>query len=209
MTAVWTRRLVDALIVLVALAALGGIIKAGASIGEGKFHMVSYAASSENIRMEHLDKEGTAFWQLQEGTIRVDNYTWLRLLRVALQFTFVGLFAAALWNLRGFLSRIAEGHVFTDENIAALTRIGQILLVGVALSVVGTIFIQHVIINAIPPVDGRVIHSSISWRVQGVENIWLEYSPPIEALVLSLLAFSAAGAFRAGKAYREDSESVV
>ncbi|EAQ29913.1 hypothetical protein NAP1_04035 [Erythrobacter sp. NAP1] len=209
MSAVWTRRLVDMLIVLVALAALGAILKAGGAIAEGKFHMVSYPASSENIRMEYLDEEGTAFWQLKEGTIRIDDHAWLRALRLALQFTFLGLFAASLVYLRGLLSRIGAGEVFTDRNVTSLKRIGQILLFGAALSVVATIIVQSVIINALPAIEGRAIHPSISWDKDGVENIWLEYSPPISSLLLSLLAFLAAGAFRSGQQFREDSESVV
>lgn len=203
----WTRRLVDILIGLVAIAVLGKLIQTGFALAEGA-HTVSYEASSTFYEPRLLS--GTqATWNMNSGLIVVTDLVGLRLFRILVQFTLLGLFVAALWKLRGLLSRLSLGEVFVDQNIQALRRIGQFLLISCALGVFSTVVIQFVILDAIPELEGRVIHPSISWDVEGVENIWLEYSPPIMTLILALLAFSTAGAFQSGKAYREDSESVI
>lgn len=213
MTAIWTKRFVNALLVLVALAALGGALQAAGAIAEGKFHMVSYPASSENIIMHSLDSTqgNTAWWQLKEGTVRVDDHTWLRAARLAGRFIALGLLAAILWQLRGLLVRIAEGDVFNDANVSALRTIGKLLVIGSVLSISITVMTQYAILEALPEtLDGnRVVHPSLSWNVKGVENIWMEYTPPIIPMLLALVSFIAASAFQSGKTWREDSESVV
>lgn len=213
MTAVWTKRFVNVLLVLVALAALGALLKAGASITDGKFHMVSYPASSENIIVHSLDaaQGNSVWWQLKEGSVRVDNHTWLRVARLIGQLIGLGLLAAIFWQLRGLLIRIGGGDVFNDTNIAALRRIGQFLLIASVLSISITFMTQYAIMEALPDtLDGnRLIHPSISWKVDGYENIWMEYTPPIVPMLLALTAFITASAFQSGKNYREDSESVV
>jgi len=213
MMAVWTKRFVNALLVLVALAALGSAIQAIGSIADGKFHMVSYPASSTNIVMHSLDSSqgNSAWWQLQEGTVRVDDHTWLRASRLIGRFIGLGVLAAIFWQLRVVLIKIGEGDVFNDRNVAALRMIGKLLVVSSVLSISITFMTQYAILSALPDVlDGnRVVHPSLSWNVKGVENIWMEYSPPIVPMLLALTAFITAGAFQSGKNYREDSESVV
>ena len=213
MTAVWTKRFVNVLLVLVALAALGSAVQAAGSIADGKFHMVSYPASSTNIIMHSLDSTqgNIAWWQLQEGTLRVDDHTWLRTARLIGRFVGLGLLAGIFWQLRGLLVRIGEGDVFNDNNVAALRMIGKLLVISSVLSISITFMTQYAILEALPDVlDGnRVVHPSISWNVKNVENIWMEYTPPIVPMLLALTAFITAGAFQSGKNYREDSESVV
>ena len=208
MTGVWTKRFVNALLVLVAIAALAAIMRAGVAISEGKFHMVSYPASSENIRMEPLGG-WTTVWQLQEGTVRVDNHTWLRVARLVGQLVGLGLLAGIFWQLRGTLVRIGKGEVFTEANIASLRMIGKLLVAASVLSISIVFMTQFAILEAIPPMEDRVVHPSLSWGVKGVENIWMEYEPPIIPMLLAMTAFVTAGAFRSGMEYRQDSESVV
>ena len=89
--------------------------------------------------------------------------------------------------------------------------IGKLLVLSSVLSISITFMTQYAILEALPEVlDGnRMIHPSISWNVKGFENIWMEYTPPIVPMLLALIAFITAGAFRSGQQYREDSESVV
>ena len=213
MTAVWTKRFVNLLLFLIALAALGGILKAASAISADKFHMVSYPASSSTIIMHSLDatQGNSAWWQLQEGSVRVDNHTWLAATRLIGQFIGLGLLAAIFWQLRGTLIRIGEGDVFDDANVSALRMIGKLLVAASVLSVSITFMTQYAILEALPEVldKDRVVHPSLSWNVKGVENIWMEYTPPIIPMLMALIAFITAGAFQSGKAYREDSESVV
>ncbi len=213
MTGVWTKRFVNALLVLVAIAALAAVLRAGGSIAEGKFHMVSYPASSENIIMHSLDADGEnqAFWQLKEGTVRVDNHTWLRIARLVGQLVGLGILAGIFWQLRGTLIRIGKGDVFTEANIASVRMIGKLLVAASVLSISITFMTQYAILEALPDVldSNRVIHPSISWSEKGVENIWMEYEPPIIPMLLAMTAFVTASAFRSGMEYRRDSESVV
>ena len=212
-TAIWVRRFVSVLIGLVALAALGGLVQAAGAIAEGKFHMVSYPAQSENIVMHSLNAAGdnAAFWQLQEGSVRVDNHTWLAIARLVGKLTGLGLVAAILWQLRGLLSRIGTGDVFNDANVAALRRIGRLLVAGSVLSISITVMTQFAILDALPDTldGGRAVLPSLAWRVPDAENIWLEYDPPVIPMLLAMISFISAAAFRAGQAYRADSESVV
>ena len=208
MTVVWTKRFVNVLLVLVAIAALGVLLKAGGAISEGKFHMVSYPASSENISMEPLG-EMAAWWQMQEGTVRVDDHAWLRAVRLAGRLFGLALLAGIFWQLRGLLVRIGQGGVFNDANIASLRLIGKLLVAASILSISITFMTQYAIVEAIPAMDDRAIHPSISWNQKGVENIWLEYSPPIVPMLLAMITFVTASAFQSGKRFQEDSESVV
>ncbi|MDE1466515.1 DUF2975 domain-containing protein [Aurantiacibacter sp. D1-12] len=207
----WTRRFVDLLIGLFVIAGLAALIQAFGAYSEGKFHMVSYPASSENIEMIVLDPgpDADAFWQLKEGTIRVDNHSWLRATRLLGRLAVLGLLIGVFWQLRGMLTRVGQGDVFNDENIASLRNIGKFLLITSILSISITFMTQYAILDAIPPLEDRHIHPSISWNKPDVENIWLEYSPPIVPMLLAMVAFITAGAFKSGKQFREDSESVV
>ncbi len=211
MSTKWTRRFVDLLIALFAIAAVAAVIQAANSYANGKFHMVSYPASSENIEMIVLDPGSTpdAFWQLQEGSIRVDDHSWLRAARLVGRLALLGLLAGVFWQLRGMLSRIGEGNVFSDQNVVALRNIGKLLVVSSVLAISITFMTQYAILEAIPPLEDRHIHPSISWSKNGVENIWLEYEPPIIPMLLAMVAFITAGAFKSGQQFREDSESVV
>ncbi|WP_271077639.1 DUF2975 domain-containing protein [Aurantiacibacter sp. MUD61] len=213
MSAIWTKRFVNFLLVIVALAAVGALLQAWSAYSEGKFHMVAYPAKSENIIMHSLDAAGDndTFWQLQEGTVRVDNHSWLRGARLVGRLAALGLIGAVFWQLRGLLSRIGVGEVFSDQNVTSLRNIGKLLVVGSVLSISMTVMTQYAILEAMPDVidSNRAIHPSISWGVQGKENIWMDYTPPILPMLMAMIAFITAGAFKSGQQFREDSESVV
>ena len=214
MGATWTKRFVDLLIALCVLAALGGLLQAASSINEGKFHMVSYPATSENIIMHSLDATGdnAAFWQMQEGTVRVDDHTWLRIAQLVGRLIGIGLVGAILWQIRGVLSRIGTGDVFNDANILAIRRIGKLLVAGSVLSISIAVMTQFAIMDALPDtLDGNrnILPSIFFGSEPGVENIRMEYTPPIIPMLLAMISFITAGAFRAGQQFRADSESVV
>lgn len=211
MSANWTRRFVDFLLLIVALAALAAIVQAASSIADGEFHVVSYAAQSDDTTTQVLASTGNAdsFWELREGTIRVENLTWLNAARLAGRLVGLGLLAAVFWHVRGTLGRIGRGDVFGEDNIVAMRRIGKFLVAGSVVSIAMTVMTQYAILDAIPELPGRAIHPSISWSEQGVENIWMDYTPPLLPMLLAMIAFITAGAFRSGQQYREDSESVV
>ena len=213
MTAVWTKRFVNSLLILVAIAALGALIQAGGAVAEGKFHMVSYPASSSTIIMHSLDAAGDnkSFWQLQEGTVRIDDHAWLRAARLVGQLIGLGLLAAIFWQLRGILLRIAENQVFNDANVAALRRIGKLLVAGSVLSISITFMTQFAILEALAGTldNDRVVVPSLSFGQGGQEIIRMEYTPPFIPMLLALTAFITSSAFRSGQLYRQDSESVV
>ena len=211
MSAVWTRRFVDLLIGLFVLAGLAAVLQALGAYADGKLHMVSYPASSENIEVVVLDPspDPDAFWQMSEGAIRVDNHAWLRAARLVGRLAILGLLIGVFWQLRGLLSRVGQGEVFNDANIAALRLMGKLLVISSVLSVSITVMTQYAILDAIPASNDIYVHPSISWNKPDVENIWLEYTPPIVPMLLAMVAFITAGAFKSGKDYQTDSESVV
>ena len=175
--------------------------------------MVSYPAKSENIIMHSIDAAdgNDAWWQLQEGTVRVDNHSWLRATQYAGRFVALGLVGAIFWQLRGLLSRIGQSDVFNDANVKALRKIGTYLVIGSVISILLTVVTQYAIMEAMPAVidSNREIHPSLSWSTPGKENIWMDYTPPLVPLLLAMIAFITAGAFKSGQQFREDSESVV
>ena len=208
MSAIWVRRFVDLLLAIVVLAAIGALWQAGSSIAEGKFHMVSYPAKSENITMYTLGQSET-YWQVQEGTVRIDNHTWLRVMQLGKRLVELALIFAVFWQLRGMLERFGRGNVFADANIFALRRIGLLLLLGCLLSVAMAVFTQAIILDTIPADPLREIRSSFSTSTRGIETIRMQYTLPILPLLMAMIAFITAGAFKSGQQYREDSESVV
>nr|WP_255554837.1 DUF2975 domain-containing protein [Sphingomicrobium sp. B8] len=129
--------------------------------------------------------------------------------QLVLKIAFLLLLARVFFQLRDLLKRIGEGQMFEDANVAALKNIGLALSAICVLSVAGAVIVQTWFLSLIDPVDGMILHPSLSWDVDGVNNIWMEYSPPISALILAILAFVAADAFKRGKEYREDSEGVL
>jgi hypothetical protein len=115
----------------------------------------------------------------------------------------------AFLALRRILLALAGGDLFTAENIADLRRIGWMMLGACVVSVIDAVLLQSIILQSAEMPSGMVLHPSISWDVAGVDNVWMDYSPPIGTFMLGALAFLTAGAFKSGMEFREDSESVV
>ncbi|MBH5322833.1 DUF2975 domain-containing protein [Aurantiacibacter sediminis] len=211
MSAIWTKRFVNFLLVIVALAAVGALVQAWSAYSEGKFHMVSYPAESDRYQVYPIGN-WDAFWQAKEGSVRVDDHAWLRAARLAGELIAIGLLAAIFWQLRGFLGRVAGGDVFSDANILALRRIGKLLVSGSVLGISIAVMTQFAILEALPEtLDGdRIILPSISFGSDPeMPNIRMQYTPPILPMLMAMIAFITAGAFKSGQQYREDSESVV
>lgn len=208
MQAKWVKRLIDVMLVLIAIAVLALLLQTANAVSSGKFDMLTAEASSDNIQVVLLGGP-TAYFDMKAGAIRVTGEPFANAVKHSVQLILVVLSGYVMLLLRGILVRIGSGDVFNDENIAGLRRISFLLLGGCALGVLSTIYVQATILDAIPPLDGKSIHPSISWSIKGVENIWLEYSPPIMTVFLAMLSLVTAEAFRSGKQFREDSESVV
>lgn len=208
MRVIWTRRLVDLLVAIFVLALVVLFVRTAGTVSDGNFDLVSWYASTGQPNTAVLDEGGVEF-ALTSGHLVVGDQMLANSLKFAARLLGLGLGIAVLWQLRGFLTRVAQGDVFAPVNTVALRKIGWMLLAICAVSVLSTMAVQSMIVGAIPPLDGQVVHPSISWDVQGVENIWLEYEPPIMTLLLSLIAFICAGAVQSGQEYREDSESVI
>ncbi len=208
MRAIWTRRLVDLLIAVFALAFVGILVRMGGAIAEGKFDMLSWPASNDHFTAYVLG-DPSAWWDARDGDVRVLGQPLVNGIQYALFLLNILLGAVALWRLRGFLARTAKSEVFSDANVAALRGIAWLLLTIAAVSVIRAALVQWTILDNIPPIDGKVVRSSLSLSVTGVQNIELKYSPPLITLLLALIAFITAGAFRSGKNFRDDSESVV
>lgn len=208
MRVIWTRRLVDVLVAIFVLALVVLFVRTANTVSEGSFDMVSWYASSDQPGAAVVDEGGVEF-ALSSGHIVVSDQTLANSLKFLARLLGLGLGVAALWQLRGFLTRVARGEVFDAANTQALRKIGWMLATICGISVLSTVVVQAMIVGAIPPLDGQAVHPSISWDVQGVQNIWLEYDPPIMTLLLALIAFISAGALHSGQQYREDSESVI
>lgn len=207
MNAIWVRRFLDVLIVLFGLVIVASLVQVGGSIAGDTYSTVGWTASGPEVAAASFGSG--ADFSLKTGTISVEDMPFTSTLYWVARLAVLGLMVAAFLQLRGILGRIAQSRVFDSDNVMALRRIGWFLLVASLLSIAATIAVQTAILYSLPPLDGVVVHPSISWDVKGVENIWLEYDPPIPHLLLAFIAFLSASAFRSGMEYREDSESVV
>lgn len=182
------------------------LLQAGIKVADGNFGQAVYEASSTHIVVQPF--EG-GYWDMNYGQVRVPDAPLLAGFQLLLKIAFLLLLARIFFQLRDLLGRIGEGRMFEDSNVTALRRIGTALGAICGLSIVGAIIVQQWFLALIGPAQGKVLHPSLSWGVDGVNNIWMEYSPPIGAFILALLAFIAADAFKRGKEYRVDSEGVL
>lgn len=207
MNAIWVRRFVDVLVALFALVILGSLIQLVGSIMGDTFGTVTWEASGHpgpEIAIGDAAASSAKTGDLSvEGLYIVNAIYWLARLVV------LGLMLAVFVKLRGILGRIASSDMFNDANVEALRRIGWFLLIASLVSIGATIIVQAGMLNALPPIEGIKVHPSISWDAKGVNNIWLEYEPPILPLLMAFIAFLSSSAFRLGMNFREDSESVV
>lgn len=130
-------------------------------------------------------------------------------LGLAFQLAVLAFAIASLLALRGLVRRFAEGAFLLEENVVALRRIGRLLLASVALSILGALAVQPLLIASVTVPAGVALHPSLSWNVPGAENIWLDFEVPLGTLALSALAFLFASALQSGIAYRADSEGIL
>lgn len=151
----------------------------------------------------------TASLALDRATLAVDAGMPLVVVNAAVALLGLALLVLALLALRRLLGRFATGEMFVEENVADMRRIGIALLAAAGLSIGAEIVIQAMILGAVAPPDGAVLHPSLSWSVKGMRNLWLDYRVPLDSIVVGGFALLLAQAFRAGLDYRRDSEGVL
>lgn len=207
MSAKLIRRLTEVLIGLFMLGVGINIIKAVAAAVSGSFGTVRWAASTADPVQRALGDNGQ--FTLSHGEVVATDAPFVGMIDLIASLAMLGVLIVALLALRKLLLNFAEGQLFDDANVGHLRRIGKALLLGVAISIAMALVIQPLLLNSVGTVDGVVLHPSLSWNEKNVENIWLEYSPPIMVFLLGGLALLTAEAFKRGKEYRVDSEGVL
>lgn len=207
MSITFVRRIIEVFIGLFVIAGIIAIIRAIAAAASGAFGSVSLPITTDTPTVTQLASDGLYRWT--HGMITVTGQPVAHLLEIATRLAGLALLVIAMLALRKLLLALATGDLFTDANIALLRKIGIALLAVCALSVVKAVVLQTVVLNGAQMPEGFVLHPSISWNVDDVTNIWLDYSVPIWTFILGALALLTGEAFKSGKAYREDSESVV
>jgi len=208
MSATFIRRVIEVTIAIFAIAALHKFGRALVSILNGEFGTLLWPVQAGAYELDARLGDG-AVTHFIDGTLAVSDQPIWHGVDVAFSLGGLALILAALFALRKVLVGFAGGELMNAENAGALRKIGKILLLACGLSVLHAVVIQSAILSAVTPVEGTMLHPSISWDVSGMTNIWLHYSPPLVTFTLGGLALLFAEAFKAGNAYREDSESVV
>lgn len=208
MSAIWVRRFVDALIVLGVLALLAQFYAIGSSLAEGKFHMLSLPAESDTFTVLPFgDWDGQ--WDMRRGDIRVNDHIEFRTLQEGAKTLSTLVFIAVLYLLRRTLSAVSRREVFVDRNVSDLRLIGWLLIAGTIVTAVVQVILQYAVLDGIPVNADRAAVSAIGSYVPGVANVKLDFPFSLRGLFMAAIAFAFAGALQSGKAYREDSESVV
>lgn len=208
MSAKVIRRIVE---IVIGLFFIGGFLMIGratAHIFDGKFGTVTWPVQAEAYDLE-VAMSAQATTTFIDGTLSVSDMPFWHAVDLTFSIATIAIFITALMVLRGVLASFTRGDLVTAENAGALRKIGWILLGACGLSVLHALILQPAIIAAVTPVEGTILHPSLSWNVKGATNIWLHYDVPIFTFVLGGLSLLFAEAFRVGTAYREDSESVV
>lgn len=207
MSITFVRRIIEVFAGFFVLAGVIAIIRAISAAFSGEFGTLSWAITTDTPLVTQLASGGAYQWT--HGLLTVTGHPVLQGLEIGSRLAALALLVIAMLALRKLLLALASGDLFTDENIAMLRRIGQALLAVCAISVVKAIVIQAAILDSVQMPEGFLLHASISWNAQNVTNIWLDYTVPISTFVLGALALLTGEAFKSGKAYRDDSESVV
>jgi len=208
MSAKFIRRIVE---VLITIFFIGGFLQIGRAVAamfEGAFGTVRWPVQAGAFDLRAPVGEGAQAW-FTDATLAVPDQPFWHGVDVLFSLTNIGIFIAALMLLRGVLANFTAGDLVDEKNVTALRKIGLLLLAACGLSVVRAVILQSAILSAVEERAGIVLHPSISWDVAGMTNIWLHYDVPIFTFALGGLALLFAEAFRAGVAYRKDSESVV
>ena len=207
MSAKLIRRIVEFFILVCFLGIALDLARTVLAALSGNFGTVGWHVSAAEPRTTELGGTGDIAWS--DGTLTVTGQPLAHIIDLVGHFASVALLVLALLALRRVLLAFASGEVFTTANIEALRRIGYGLLAICAISVASVLILQPIILGAAEMPAGYVLHPSLSWNLDEVRNIWLEYDVPIFTFLLGGLALLVAEAFRNGMAYREDSESVV
>ncbi|MFM7349805.1 MAG: hypothetical protein ACKO01_10000 [Erythrobacter sp.] len=202
------RRIIDALVALCALAGVLAVGTATIALAKGTFGIVRWPVQWDTPVASSALADG-GMLTASRGEIVLAGAPFAHAIDVIAQLAVIGLAAAALLALRKVLILLAAGTPFTVQTLAAIRRIGFAILGICAVSLVHVVIVTQIILRSAPMPRGVALHTPLSWNVEGMRNVWMEYDVPLIALVVALLAFLVAEAFRVGLAYREDSESMV
>ena len=208
MSAKFIRRIVELFIAIFMIGIAIRIIRSIAAMFGGNFGTLTWPVQAGALDQE-ASLGGGAGISFTNGLLVVPGQPLGHALDLLVVGVTLVLFLLALLALREVLIRFAEGEFVTENNTAALRKIGILLLGSCALSVLHALILQPMILSAVTMPDGMILHPAISWDVKGMTNIWLHYDVPLFTFTLGGLALLFAEAFRVGTAYREDSESVV
>lgn len=200
-------RVVDAAILLVGLAAVLAVFRGAAALLGGKAGETVWAVTTGSPVSRALSGEAAVSWT--HGTLALQAQPLLFWISLLLQLFTLALVAKALLALRAVLSRFAAGDMLVSANADGLRAIALALFAVCGLSILGTLVTQSLVLAAVAPPPGVVLHPSLSWSVPGAENLWLDYEVPVGTALLGGLAWLFGQALSAGTAFREDSEGVL
>lgn len=208
MSAKFIRRIVEVFIAILFLGAFLHIGRAVAALLDGRFGTLHWPLQAGALDLEVAVGDGASA-VFVDGVLEVSGLPFWHGIDLIFSLAFIAIFVLALLRLRTVLFNFAEGEVLSTANAAALRKIGLLLFAVFGLSVLHAVLLQTAIISAVETDANTVLHPAISWDVKGVTNLWLHYDVPLFTLVFGGVAILFSEAFRAGTAYREDSESVI
>ena len=208
MSAKFIRRIVELFIAILFLGAFLQIGRALAAMFEGNFGTLHWPLQASALDMQVPIGDGASA-VFADGILELTGQPFWHGVDLIFSLAVIAIFVSVLMVLRSVLVSFAEGEVMNSENAIALRKIGLLLLAVCGLSVLHAVLLQSAIISTVETQAGTVLHPSISWDVKGMTNLWLHYDVPFFTFVLGGVAILFSEAFRAGTAYREDSESVV
>jgi len=208
MSVKFIRRIVDVFIIIFSLGVGFRIFRAVSSLNSNEAGSLRWPVQSAAAYKEVPFGEGASIASSSAELVVPDQFFGL-LLDSAASLVTLMLFLLVLFTLRKVLMQFSAGETFTEDNVIGIPNIGLALLGVCAVSVVHAAVIQFIILGAVDVPLGSVLHASLSWDVAGMDNVWLDYEVPLFTFVLGCIALLFSEAFRAGTAYREDSESVV
>lgn len=208
MSAKVIQRIVEFFILLVVVGVAISLLRDLAALVSGEFGTVRWRVSAADVG-QTINLSEQASIAMTHGNLAVANQPLAWTIEALSSLGQAVLFLLALLATRRLLIRFTQGDLFNQANAAELRKIGLLLLVVCGVSVVSTLAIQPMILSAVSTPSDMVLHPSISWDVKDMKNVWMDYSVPVAMFALGGIALLFAEAFKAGLAYREDSESVV
>lgn len=208
MSAKFIRRVIEVFIAILFFGAFLQVGRAIAAMFEGKFGTLRWPLQAGALELQApVGQEASAFFV--DGILEISGQPFWHGVDLAFSLLVIAIFVAVLMELRSVLFNFAEGEVLNTQNAAALRKMGLLLFAVFGLSVLHAVLLQTAIISTVQTEANTVLHPSISWDVKGMTNLWLHYDVPIFTLVFGGVAILFSEAFKAGTAFREDSESVV